>query len=69
MEDMPDKFEREKIDLHFERNDLYSMELIAARILNTRPNLTFRKMAISLDPIEQKEQLMDLKANLTKQIC
>ena len=53
IEDMPDKFEKEKIDLHFERVEMSGMEMLAARMLAMRPNLTFRKMSIGIDPIAQ----------------
>ena len=51
LEDMPEKFEREKITLHFERIDMSGMELLTARMCKVRPNLTFKKMSIGLEPM------------------
>ena len=49
IEDMPEKFEREKIDVNFERVSLQGSLNLAARIRALRPDLTFRKMSLSID--------------------
>lgn len=43
---MPAKFEKEKIDVTFERVDIQGMELLAAKVRSIRPSVTFRSMQI-----------------------
>ena len=35
--EMPDKFEREKIDVNFQRVNIEGMEMLAARVRSLRP--------------------------------
>ena len=50
IEDMPEKFEREKIDVNFDRVSMQGSLNLAARIRAIRPNLTFRKMSLGVEP-------------------
>lgn len=47
---MPDKFEKEKIDVNFERVSMEVSLQVATRIRALRPYLTFRQMSIGVDP-------------------
>ena len=52
IEDMPVKFEREKIDVNFERVSMQGSLNLAARIRALRPDLTFRKMSLGIEPVD-----------------
>ena len=70
IEDMPEKFEREKIDVYFKRVTLQGSLNLAARIRALRPNLTFRKMSLGVDSVSAQYEVpvLDNKAHLARQM-
>ena len=48
IEDMPEKFDKERVDLHFNKVDFGEVEVLASKLRALRPSLTLRSMSISV---------------------
>ena len=67
LQEMPEKFTKEKIDLCFKKIEMQHMDILAARMTNNCPNTTFRRLSIVQDPC-QPVQVLGSITSLAKQI-
>ena len=70
---MPEKFQKEKIDIELSFDDitLQSLEILSARIKAICPNLTFRTMSVGNDNqiIEGVQPMLDKDAHFARGLC